>query len=183
METGATNSTGETQYFTVSQYKFVIMYFMTLGLYSVYWFYKNWKFQQPLMEKNIWPVWRSIFSIFFTHSLFQRVRISAEKKNINTGYSYSFMATMFVTLMVVGNVLSNFERSGTFGSISIVSMFILLGGLYPLYVVQETINNINGDPHGVFNNDITLINYVFIVAGAVLWFSIVLAALINYGIL
>lgn len=183
MEPASINGITEKQYFTVSTYKLSVMYIMTLGLYAVYWFYKNWSLQKPLMEKKISPVWRSIFSIFFTHSLFVRIRVSAEQKNIVTEYSYSFMATVFVVLLVLGNIIGAFERGDTFGPISIVSFILAMAALYPLYVIQNTVNNINDDPHGVFNNEMTFINYVFIVLGAVMWFFIVIAAFAHFGVL
>ena len=183
MQATELNAAGENQYFTVSQYKFSVMYIMTLGLYSVYWFYKNWKLQQPYMEKTIWPTWRAVFSIFFTHSLFERIRLSAEQRRITTNYSYGVMASSFVVLMIVGNVLGNLETEDSFGVISIISVLILMIALYPLYMVQDTINQLNNDPHGVFNNDITLINYVFIVLGFLIWLILFLLALVNFGVI
>ena len=183
MESDSISGTTEKQYFTVSTYKLSVMYIMTLGLYAVYWFYKNWSLQKPLMEKKISPVWRSIFSIFFTHSLFERIRVSAEQKNIVTEYSYRHMATLFVVLMVLGNIIGAFERGDTFGVISIISFFLLMVGVYPLCVIQNTVNSINDDPYGVFNNEMTFVNYVFIVIGAVMWFFIAIAVLVNFGVL
>lgn len=183
MEPTPFSETGERHYFTVSQYKLSVMYLMTLGLYAVYWFYKNWKLQQPLMDKKISPVWRSIFSIFFTHSLFDRVRVSADQQNTVSKYSYSFMATLFVSLVVVSNILGNIESGDVVGVITIVGLFLSVVALYPLYVIQGIVNNINKDPHGVFNNEMTLINYAFIVIGAVMWFFIAIAALANFGVL
>jgi len=173
----------ENPYFTVSTYKLSVMYIMTLGLYAVYWFYKNWKLQQPHVEKNIWPVWRGVFSIFFAHSLLERVRITAESKSIATNYSHSLMATVFVSLVVLGNIVGMFDQNEEFGIFSIISFTLSMVALYPLRVVQQTVNQINNDPHGVFNDDMTIINNVFIVIGAVIWFFVVVAALASFGII
>jgi hypothetical protein len=169
------------QFFTVSRYKLSIMFIMTLGLYAVYWFYKNWKLQQPLMDKKIWPVMRGIFSIFFTHALFERIRRIAEEKGIQEKYSYSAMATRFVVLVVVGNVIGNFDGSDVVGIFTVISLVLMLVSLYPLVVIQDTVNHINNDPHGLDNDDITLANYALMVLGALLWFFIVVGLLVEFG--
>lgn len=171
------------QYFTVSQYKLGVMYVLTLGMYGVYWFYKNWKLQQPFVEKRIFPVLRAIFNIFFTHSLFARIRDTAGKKNIVADFNYKSMATVYVVLMVVGNVIGQFEAANAFGTLSIIGMIMFMLALYPLYKVQGVVNKINDDPYGVFNNELTLANYVFIAIGLLLWFFIVMAVLLHCGVL
>jgi hypothetical protein len=51
-------------FYSVSTSKLKNLYLFTLGLYSIYWFYKNWKLQQPFISKRISPTLRSIFPIF-----------------------------------------------------------------------------------------------------------------------
>jgi len=63
----------ETPFFPVSEGKLITLYILSFGLYGIYWFQQNWKRQQPMMDKKIYPVWRAVFSIFFTHSLFKRI--------------------------------------------------------------------------------------------------------------
>lgn len=55
----------EKQFYVVSIRKFTILFFMTLGLYTIYWFYSHWNEYKLYSGKKIWPAPRSIFSIFF----------------------------------------------------------------------------------------------------------------------
>ena len=65
---------GDKQFYVVSVKKFTILFFFTIGMYVLYWFYGNWKRYKAYSGKNIWPVPRAIFAIFFTHSLFSEVQ-------------------------------------------------------------------------------------------------------------
>lgn len=169
-----------TPFFTVSKYKLSVMYLATMGLYAIYWFYKNWKLQQPYMEKNIMPVWRASFSIFFTHSLFKRIRSTAEQNNINLNYNNNIMATLFVALMVLSSLLNQVTGSQNINILGITGLVLFVAGLYPLVLVQVTINQINNDPHGVFNDSFSALNYTFIVLGAIMWFLMITGLLISF---
>lgn len=53
-------------FFPVSRLKLLVMFFSTLGLYQMYWLYKNWKMVRLRTdEKNIMPFWRAFFGVFF----------------------------------------------------------------------------------------------------------------------
>jgi hypothetical protein len=72
--------TTKMEFYAVSQKKFLIMYIGTLGLYSVYWFYKHWSLYKKSENEEMWPIMRSIFQIFFTHSLFSLFEMKYQNK-------------------------------------------------------------------------------------------------------
>lgn len=49
-------------YYPVSRTKFVLLAVLTLGLYEIYWFYKNWAYVRIREQSNIWPLARGIFA-------------------------------------------------------------------------------------------------------------------------
>jgi len=50
--------------------KLCLLYIATIGSYTLYWGYKQWASQRDnLGKKKISPLWRTIFLIFYTHSL------------------------------------------------------------------------------------------------------------------
>ena len=63
----------EAEFYVVSPKKFFLLSFMTLNLYIVYWFYRNWKVIKLRTGESMWPPMRGLFYIFFTHSLFTDV--------------------------------------------------------------------------------------------------------------
>lgn len=66
--------TGHPAFFPVSITKLVLLSMCTFNLYTVYWFYKNWKHVNQHETDKVWPAVRAFFAVFFCHSLFQRVR-------------------------------------------------------------------------------------------------------------
>lgn len=48
---------------------------------------------------------RSLFAIFFTHSLFARIRETARKQNIDVIFNNNAMATLYIVSVFVSNGL------------------------------------------------------------------------------
>ena len=164
-----------TVFFPVSEGKLITLYILSFGLYGVYWFYKNWSLQQGAMEKKIYPMWRAIFYIFFTHSLFNRIHQNATHLRNEHKFNASLLATIFVAAIVVSNILDRLSintglmenTSNTVTSIISFALFFL--STYPLVKVQATVNRINNDILGYLNHKYSLWNYVLIVLGSVAW--------------
>ena len=64
-------------FFSVSITKLVVLSLCSLGLYELYWFYKNWQLVKNHERSDISPFWRAIFANFFCYALFRRVKESA----------------------------------------------------------------------------------------------------------
>ena len=174
----------ETKFFPVSEGKLITLYILSFGLYGVYWFYKNWKLQQPLMDKKIYPVWRAIFSIFFTHSLFKRIDQQAVNLAQQDKFNANILATFFVAAIVISNVLDRLSTTSllqnmTSSTVIITSLVLFLLSTYPLVRVQATVNRINHDMLGYLNHKYSLWNYVLIVFGAVFWFMLAMGLLVE----
>ncbi|MFC3653044.1 hypothetical protein ACFONN_15905 [Dyella humi] len=67
-------SNSEAPFFAVSPLKLAVMSIFTLGLYELYWFYKNWQCIKVREKENISPFWRAVFAYFFCYSLFSEMR-------------------------------------------------------------------------------------------------------------
>jgi hypothetical protein len=62
------------EFFSVSPFKFGVMATCTLGLYELYWFYKNWKLVKVREGSKIVPLVRGIFSLIFCFKLISKIR-------------------------------------------------------------------------------------------------------------
>lgn len=162
-------------YYVVSIRKFLILYFATLGLYSIYWFYQHWQTNRIDTGERIWPVPRSIFSIFFAHSLFSRFDTTAKEVANPYDWSATGVASLFVLFTLVqtiGDRLADKSIGEPYTSIiSFASMFIVG---WTLYKAQQVANYACLDPAGKSNSQITLANAVWIFLGAILWLTILL---------
>ncbi len=171
------------KYFPVSEGKLITLYILSFGLYGVYWFYKNWKLQQPKMDKKIFPLMRAIFSIFFTHSLFNRINNSAEKLEQKHRFNANLLATFFVAAVIVGNLIDPVSmHTGlleilTSNTVIITSLLLFIVSVYPLAAVQATVNRINNDMLGYLNHKYSMWNYLLIVLGLFSWLMLILGLL------
>jgi len=174
--------TNETPFFPVSEGKLITLYILSFGLYGIYWFQQNWKRQQPMMDKKIYPVWRAIFSIFFTHSLFKRINQQAVHLP-QQQFNANALATFFVAAIVVSNVIDrlsiNTDMAGNMinSTLIITSIILFLCSAYPLAKVQATINRINNDMLGYLNHKYSVWNVVLIILGTVSWLMLAMGLL------
>jgi hypothetical protein len=177
------NKENTVEFFPVSEGKLITLYILSFGLYGVYWFYKNWKLQQPKMDKKISPVLRAIFSIFFTHSLFNRINNSATHLQKKHQFNANILATFFVGAVIVGNFLDPVSMSVNMlqelpgNAIIIISLVIFLLSAYPLAVAQATVNRINNDMLGYLNHKYSVWNYLLIALGIIFWLMLALGLL------
>ena len=63
-------------FYVVSLRKLVLLSIATVGLYSLYWFWRHWKLHKLDRKLDIWPVPRAIFAIFFAHGLNEKSLVS-----------------------------------------------------------------------------------------------------------
>ena len=78
---GPQNMTDTSEFFVVSIRKLWIMNLLTIGSYGLVWHYQHWKqFRDSISDRDIWPVPRAIFTIFFVHALFGLIQDSSQQK-------------------------------------------------------------------------------------------------------
>ena len=61
-------------FFAVSLLKFAVMSFFTLGLYDLYWFYRNWQRIRVRQQRNIKPSLRTMFVLIYCYPCFREIR-------------------------------------------------------------------------------------------------------------
>jgi len=169
------NATSEPMFYVVSSKKFAILFLATSGLYTVYWFYKNWSRYKTQTQENIWPVPRSIFSIFFVHSLFRHIheKISRTQKNIQ--FDPQSSATLLVGLLIISNLLDRAAaKSAGSPYTDILSIIMLAPLLVQFLKAQAFINLACDDADGSSNSLFTTANYIWIAIGIVLWGLIII---------
>ena len=159
----------QTAYYTVAKHKLITLIISTMGLYVIYWFYKNWKYQEPKMDMPIRPFWRGLFYYFYVHSLFARVYGSAKNQQIEVKYNLKTLATVLMIAAICGVISSGVSNYSTSYLLSMLGLLSLPATLYPLLKTQEVINQVNNDPKGEANCRYTALNIIFIVIGVIWW--------------
>ena len=90
-----TFGTKDPQWFLVGGVKLAVMMVVTLGLYQLYWFYKQWDRVRDAGD-NVAPAARAIFTIVFCYSLFRRIIDSTHAVGVHTRLPPLLMTLGFI---------------------------------------------------------------------------------------
>ena len=105
----------EAYFFTAATFKLVVMSLVTFGLYSPYWFYKNWVLIKARTGQNILPFWRAFFSVLFAYSCFRQVRDAARQHNIPESLPIAALAVAFFLLSTQWIIFESYWWLSYFG--------------------------------------------------------------------
>ncbi len=175
----ATAKDSPAKFYVVAPKKFFILFFVTLGLYTVAWSYQHWAhFKRATKDDDIWPGPRGLFSIFFIHSLGRMIEGTLKQKAIKQGWDSGPVATMFVIVYLGINVLDRMAARGIGSPITDILSLVLLPLLCnQLYSFQQAANGACDDAKGTSNSRLNWVNWVWIVLGSVLWLLILIGTL------
>lgn len=162
-------------FYVVSLTKMMVLFIATMGGYQLYWHYKNWRLveQRSLSEggpdSDVWPVPRAVFSIFFIHSLFGKVKDYALAQERPADFNHTLTATLIVLMSLFG-LTGMFVKEPKLLLLLSAASLILLTPIALLYrKAQRFINETCGDPMGSSNAQFTAANYIWIVVGVLVW--------------
>ncbi len=172
-------------FYVVSPKKFWVLFIATLGMYMIYWFYKNWSQYKKATGDNSWPVARAIFNIFFTHALFRKINNKLKEKNIESDWKHAWLATLYVVITILDRVLDRLAGKGVSEVASVLFSLLsipLIGWIF--YQAQLRINLACESPNGEDNSNFSAANIIWIILGALLWlvFLAGLAIILNPGL-
>jgi hypothetical protein len=89
-------------YFTVGTLKLTLMVVATLGIYALYWFYRNWKVIRDRDRLRISPLWRAFFGALWTFSLGSRFNEDATERNIGIRLPVMTLGVLYLLLQLLG---------------------------------------------------------------------------------
>jgi hypothetical protein len=96
----AQGSAESAAYFTTSPVKLAVMSVCTLGLYEVYWFYKNWTVIKQRDGRNIMPFWRGVFAPLFIFSLFKDFNDRASRNGVTETLQTSALGIAYIGFLL-----------------------------------------------------------------------------------
>lgn len=164
------DASDELMFYVVSKRKFLVLFVATLGLYGVYWAYKNWQRYKAVSNEKVIPILRGFFQIFFTHSLFMKVQASLEKRGVDFAWSAKGHATWLVILLIISNLLDRLAMKSIGSPHTDFASFLIMIPLLLAYLkAQEAINRACGDAQGTSNGHFTGANLAWIAFGLILW--------------
>ena len=140
METVEISKSTDSKFLYIPENRLIALGIITLGLFEIYWMYKNWSYIKERDNLDIMPFWRAIFGIFFMHSLLRNIEEDNEMNLITEStFSGSSLATYWVVMMVIGNVSGKFDDI----LINTIGLLISIPSIICLLPVQKYINRVN----------------------------------------
>ncbi|MBN2406182.1 MAG: DUF4234 domain-containing protein [Elusimicrobia bacterium] len=112
--------------------KVVILSILTLGIYELIWFYRQWSFVKERLKPGIKPFWRAVFGILYCDSLFKTVKKYADTKGIEAGFSADLLALAYILLSF------SWKLPGYLSAIALLTCV-------PIALVQKGINRLAQD--------------------------------------
>lgn len=91
-------SSSPVAYYPVSLFKFAVMSMVTLGVYPLYWFYKQWAYIRAREDSAIMPVMRAVLLPLWYYSFYKELRADSIRR---FGRSHLPAAPMAVVLLLV----------------------------------------------------------------------------------
>ena len=85
-------------YFTVGAVKFSLMSLTTVGIYGLYWFYRNWRIIRDRDQSQISPFWRAFFAPIWTFSMGSRFTEEAKGQNFSLGLPVIALGVIYLLL-------------------------------------------------------------------------------------
>ncbi|WP_342329164.1 hypothetical protein [Pedobacter sp. FW305-3-2-15-E-R2A2] len=156
----------EPQYL-IKESKFLLLSFLTFGLYPIWWIYKAWVFFIQKEGSNANPAIRVLFNLFFMLALLTRIRQFA----IQEGYKGSNFPVISYILIIGVSMCSFFPPP--FFLLSLSSCLFFLPSVSALnYGLQESSEVRSYEDDGLSTRQIILV-----VIGLILWGLIVIGLL------
>jgi hypothetical protein len=172
------------KFFVISRRKLLTLYLATLGLYSIYWFYKQWEAYKEGSDFDsdagkIWPVMRALFPFFFVFSLLRHLRQAGQEQPEMARWRSAPTAAVMTALLVVSKGLDRAAYRSIGSPVTdILSILILFPLLAYFLSVQDKINLVCNDPEGEGNARFTAANYGWIALGVIFWVLMVIGLML-----
>lgn len=158
------------EFYVVAPRKFLLLFVLTFGLYSIYWFYEHWALYKRYHGRKLWPVARAIFQIFFTHSLFRAFDERLRREGRRHEWNAPLSATIFVIVTLVSWISDRILPEDT--SMSVLALILVASVVLPalpLLAGQRAANRAEGDDEGASNSELTAANIAWMVVGGLAW--------------
>jgi hypothetical protein len=161
-------------FYVVSPGKYWTLMLVCGVFYTLPWFYLQLRARDP-QASGIGRVLKTCFMIFFIYGLFSNIADAAERKTKGFGFQPALWTAVFVAVTICSLGLQYFARGATWAVF--VSLALIPVGYFPGFKAQVCANFAAGDPGGSGNSQLTAVNWVFIVLGAMYWMVTLLSLL------
>lgn len=124
----------------ISVKKFFLFSLLTLGMYPIYWGWKNWEILKRVRGLDVSSGVRGFFIVFTSFSLFKQILLLAKDHGYKGNYIPWLLATGFLILNLISNAMGRSDEKIDFTAYLIITAILI--GLITL-VTAPVINAMN----------------------------------------
>jgi DNA-directed RNA polymerase subunit RPC12/RpoP len=133
-------ATGSPMFLYIPVSRLVVMSIVSLGLYEVYWIYRNWRYLKERDGLKIQPFWRGMFGVFYCHGILKAIRTDQQTNAIErASFSAGGLATGWIILVILGSAMGRSDEV----AVSFLGTLISLPSFLFFLPVQNYINQVN----------------------------------------
>ena len=144
---------------------FLLLSFLTFGIYLVYWMYKQWAFFRDKDNLDILPPARAIFGLFYIHGLLNRINNLVKTKRIPESASL-LLGWGFIVFMVLANTISRIEENIYF----LIAMLFLILAIVCLFQPVEQLNKYWAtEAPEYINNKLSTAEIIIMIVFGLIW--------------
>lgn len=145
-------------FFTVSVLKFTLMSLATLGIYDLYWIYKNWKMISERQGLKLRPFWRAFFGYFYIYPLLKEFRSAGSSQGDFGNLAAGALAAVWVVLSLTWKLPD---------PLSLISMFAFIALIPAVKYVNNYESRVN--PEIPINSKFSVWNWVGLIIGLIMF--------------
>jgi transglutaminase-like putative cysteine protease len=120
------NYLSTTKFYPISPFKFVFLSVVTIGMYVVYWFYRNWSYIRQVDKSTLLPFWRSVFSCFWFYPFFRRLISGEESQDVAYLPKTKWFAIILAVCYLLFSLLSSADMFGFLFQWLLIAICLLL---------------------------------------------------------
>ncbi|MCC7527380.1 MAG: hypothetical protein IT342_02585 [Candidatus Melainabacteria bacterium] len=144
--------------YSISIGKLIILNSLFFGMYAMFWMFMNWKYLHEREQVKCFPAARALFAPLFFFALAPKMIDLITKHG---GKAPPTPPVVLALIYFAGNFIGRIEHPAC--------ILLSLLNVVPLAMLQKAINDVNGGPDAVLNQKFSIVNWVFMVLGGLLW--------------
>ena len=82
-------------------WKFTLLSLSSFGIYTLMWYYRQFKWLNEKNQLGISPFWRSFFCIFFCYRLFSDLQFEANRRGVPANYGPGLLAAGYIIISLL----------------------------------------------------------------------------------
>lgn len=135
-----TDTSRPVEYFSMSLIRLVTCTFLSGGLYSIYWGYRNWNIYQKTTRDNINPNLMAFLFNFTSIFLFSKIRQTTKEEKSFLPQGIACMVIFLFEILIVQGFVRNAISGWLYTLCAIVLLTLMLAYPFCLVPVQKSIN-------------------------------------------